>query len=147
MTTFETQLIAIANSTDSLCAKAERSILNGGGWTPAIILGHIVDIDKESWLARFEMMCTALHEGQEPPRIERREPDSAKTSEKYAAFSVTDSTALLRQSRKELLSFLQSLSVADRGAIAMHKTLGAITIESMLQFILVHDEEHRASIG
>lgn len=147
MKNFESQLVALAESTDSLCAKAESANFNGEGWTPAIILGHIVDVDKEVWLARFEMMCTAAHNGQEPPRLISWEPDGAQTAEKYSTFSVADSIELLRQSRNKMITYLQSLSVADRSAAAMHKTFGAITIESMLQVILNHDEEHRASIG
>jgi len=147
MTNFESQLISLAESTESLCVKAENANFNGEGWTPAIILGHIVDVDKEVWLARFNMMVAALHSGQEPPRLAWWEPDGEQTAEKYSTFSVTDSIELLRQSRNKMITYLQSLSVADRSAPAMHKTFGAITIESMLQVILNHDEEHRASIG
>lgn len=147
MKNFESQLVAIAQSTESLCVQAETANFNGEGWTPAIILGHIVDVDKEVWLARFAMMITALHGGQEPPQLAWWEPDGAQTAEKYATFSVADSIELLKQSRNEMISYLQSLSVADRSAPAMHKTFGVITIESMLQVILNHDEEHRVSIG
>ena len=147
MTTFESQLISIADSTQSLCAQAEVAGFSGTGWTPAIILGHIVDVNEEVWMARFAMMRDALHSGQEPPQLTWWEPDGEKTAEKYAKYSVADSVALLRKSRNEMSIFLKSLSVADRGASARHKTFGTITIESMLQIILNHDEEHRASIN
>ena len=147
MKTFESQLVALAESTDSLCAKAESVVFDGEGWTPAIILGHIVDVDKEVWLARFNMMVAALESSQEPPRLTWWEPDGAQTAEKYATFTVADSIELLRQSRNAMFSYLQSLSEAEHHASAIHKTFGAVTIESMLQVILDHDEEHRASIG
>jgi hypothetical protein len=43
--------------------------------------------------------------------------------------------------------FLKSLTEAERNAPAIHKTFGTITIESMLQVILNHDEEHRATFN
>ena len=147
MKAFESQLIAIAESTESLCVQAEGTSFKGEGWTPAIILGHIVDVDQEVWMARFSMMHAALHGGQAPPQLAWWEPDGEQTAEKYAALSVADSIALLRTSRNEMSIFLQSLSVEDRSASAMHKTFGTITIESMLQTILNHDEEHRASLS
>lgn len=147
MKSFESQLVALTESTESLCAKADSVVFDGEGWTPAIILGHIVDVDKEVWLARFNMMVAALESGQEPPQLAWWEPDGVQTEEKYSTFSLADSIALLKQSRKEMLSYLQSLSEAERHASAIHKTFGAITIEMMLQVILDHDEEHRASIG
>lgn len=147
MKTFESQLIAIADSTESLCAQAKGTSFKGEGWTPAQILGHIVDVNEEVWMARFAMMRAALHGGQEPPQLAWWEPDGEKTAEKYAALSVADSIALLRKSRNEMSIFLRSLSVEDRLAPAIHRTFGTITIESMLQIILNHDEEHRASIN
>ncbi|CAB4785412.1 MAG: hypothetical protein F2718_07610 [Actinobacteria bacterium] len=39
------------------------------------------------------------------------------------------------------------LSVNERSATAEHKTFGAITIETLLQIILDHDQEHRASLN
>ncbi len=147
MKSFESQLTALTDSTESLCSRAINATFNGEGWTPAIILGHIVDVDTEVWMVRFEMMVVALRSAQVTPAFAWWEPDGAQTAEKYATFALDDSTALLKQSRKELISFLKSLSVSDRSASAMHKAFGPITIESMLQVILDHDEEHRASIG
>ena len=97
-------------------------------------------------MARFAMMREAFHNGQEPPQLNAWEPDGEGTAEKYATSSVADSIALLQKSRNEMSIFLKSLSVAERSASALHKTFGTITIESMLQIILNHDEEHRVSI-
>jgi hypothetical protein len=44
-------------------------------------------------------------------------------------------------------NYLVGLSENERRAAAQHKTFGTITIESMLQVILDHDEEHRASLN
>ena len=63
MANFETQLIALIDSAKEICDVAEKSgrsdQFNGSDWTPAIILGHLVDVDKEVWMARFDLMREA----------------------------------------------------------------------------------------
>ena len=150
MANFETQLIALIDSAKEICDVAEKSgrsdQFNGSEWTPAIILGHIVDVDKEVWMARFEMMRQAQSSGAPIPQLQWWEPDPVVTAEKYSSQSFVDARAKLMASRESMVSYLKNLSVQERAAAAEHSTFGLISIESMLQVILDHDKEHQASI-
>ena len=147
MNNFESQLIALNESTDRLTKSATECTFSGEGWAPAITIGHISDVDTEVWMARFKLMVNALRTGQAPPALAWWEPDGEKTAAKYADYSLDESLALLHKSRKSMADFLKSLTEAERNAPAIHKTFGEITIESMLQVILNHDEEHRATFN
>ena len=147
MNNFESQLIALKESTDRLTNSAAECAFSGEGWAPAITIGHISDVDTEVWMARFELMVNALRNGQAPPALAWWEPDGEKTAATYSDFSLDESLAFLNKSRKSMAVFLKSLTEAERKAPAIHKTFGEITIESMLQVILNHDEEHRATFN
>jgi uncharacterized damage-inducible protein DinB len=146
MPTFEEQLKALSASTERICTEAAAINWNGEGWTPAIILGHIVDVDKEVWMARFELMREAKSNGKPIPQLISWEPDPVATAEKYADFSVEQSQKLLNESRSAMITYLTSMPEEDRTAAAHHDAFGDITIESMVQVILDHDEEHRLSL-
>ena len=150
MANFESQLIALIDSANEICGVAENSgrsnEYDGSEWTPAIILGHIVDVDKEVWMARFEMMRQAQLSGADIPQLQWWEPDPDVTAEKYSAQSFTEARQHLLTSRENMVAYLKKLSVQERAAAAEHRTFGLITIESMLQVILDHDKEHQASI-
>jgi len=150
MANFETQLIALIDSAKEICDVAEKSgrsdQFNGSEWTPAIILGHIVDVDKEVWMARFELMRQAQISGAPIPRLQWWEPDSVITAEKYSTQSFAEARIKLLASRENMVSYLKNLSVQERAAAAQHRTFGSITIESMLQVLLDHDKEHQASL-
>lgn len=147
MNNFETQLIALTESTDRLTKSATACTFSGEGWAPAITIGHISDVDTEVWMARFELMVNAQRTGQAPPALAWWEPDGEKTAATYAGYSLDESLALLHKSRDSMAVFLKSLTETERNAPANHKTFGTITIETMLQVILNHDEEHRATFN
>lgn len=147
MNNFESQLLALTESTDRLTKSATECTFSGEGWAPAITIGHISDVDTEVWMARFELMVGALRTGQAPPALAWWEPDGEKTAATYADYSLVESLAVLHNSRKSMAVFLKSLTESERNALAIHKTFGEITIESMLQVILNHDEEHRATFN
>ena len=150
MVNFETQLVALIDSAKEICDVAEKSgrsdQFNGSEWTPAIILGHIVDVDKEVWMARFEMMRQAQATGAPIPQLQWWEPDPVITAEKYSSQSFSDARKNLLASRENMVAYLKNLSEQERAAAAEHRTFGLITIESMLQVILDHDKEHQASV-
>ena len=147
MNKFESQLLALTESTDRLTTSATECSFSGEGWPPATTLGHIFDVDTQVWMARFELMVNALRTGQAPPALVSWEPNGENTAAAYADYSLDDSLALLQKSRDSMVVFLKSLTETERNATAIHKTFGTITIESMLQVILDHDEEHRATFN
>jgi hypothetical protein len=150
MANFESQLIALIDSANEICDVAEKSgrsdQFNGTNWTPAIILGHLVDVDNEVWMARFEVMRQAQISEAPIPRMQWWEPDPVKTAEKYSKQSFEQARRNLIESRESMVSYLRNLSVHERTAAAQHRTFGSITIESMLQVLLDHDKEHQASL-
>ena len=147
MPNFDNQVNALADSTQSLCQSASECDFKGEGWAPAITLGHIVDVDTEVWMARFELMVIALRSNQSPPQLASWEPDGEKTAEKYVSYTLAQSIELLKESRSLMLNYLKSLSIDERQASAIHMSFGNITIESMLAVNLNHDEEHRATLS
>jgi hypothetical protein len=151
MANFETQLIALIDSAKEISYVAEKSgrsdQFDGSEWTPTIILGHIVDVDKEVWMARFEMMRQAQANGAPIPQLQWWEPDPVITAEKYSSQSFSDARKNLLASRENMIAYLTGLTEHERTAAAEHRTFGLITIESMLQVILDHDKEHQASIS
>ena len=150
MANFESQLIALVGSANEICDVAEKSgrsdQFNGTDWTPAIILGHLVDVDNEVWMARFEKMRLAQLTDAPIPQLQWWEPDPVVTAEKYAQQSFEEARTKLVASRESMVSYLRNLSVQERAAAAQHRTFGLITIESMLQVILDHDKEHQVSL-
>ena len=150
MANFESQLIALIDSANEICGVAEKSgrsdQFDGSEWTPAIILGHIVDVDKEVWMARFEMMRQAQANGAPIPQLQWWEPDPVIIAEKYSSQSFSDARKNLLASRENMIAYLTGLTEHERTAAAEHRTFGLITIESMLQVILDHDKEHQASV-
>lgn len=146
MPSFDNQLDALADSMQSLCQNASECDFKGDGWAPAITLGHIVDVDSEVWMARFELMVSAVRNSQSPPQLANWEPDGEKTAEKYSGYALTQSIELLKESRSLMHNYLKSLTIDERQAPAIHMSFGNITIESMLAVILNHDEEHRATL-
>ena len=150
MANFESQLIALVDSANEICDVAEKSgrsdQFNRTDWTPAIILGHLVDVDNEVWMARFEVMRQAQISEAPIPRMQWWEPDPVTTAEKYSKQSFVDARAKLMASRESMVSYLKNLSTTERSATAEHRTFGLITIESMLQVLLDHDKEHQASL-
>jgi hypothetical protein len=150
MANFESQLTALIDSANEICDVAEKSgrsdQFNGSEWTPAIILGHLVDVDKEVWMARFQLMQQAQASGASIPQLQWWEPDPVVTAEKYSTQSFVEARAKLIASRKNMIDYLTDLSAHERAASAEHRTFGLISIESMLQVILNHDKEHQASL-
>jgi hypothetical protein len=150
MANFESQLTALIDSANEICDVAEKSgrsdQFNGSEWTPAIILGHLVDVDKEVWMARFQLMQQAQASGAPIPQLQWWEPDPVVTAEKYSTQSFVEARTKLIASREKMVAYLTGLSAHERAAAAEHRTFGLISIESMLQVILNHDKEHQASL-
>lgn len=147
MPTFENQVEALIQSAHAICESAQNCNWDGQGWGPVIILGHVLDVDNEVWMPRFELMRIAMNNKARIPQLSWWEPDAAETEKKYEAISLDTAKTNLLVSRNSMQNYLVGLSENERRAAAQHKTFGTLTIESMLQVILDHDEEHRASLN
>ncbi|MCX6430796.1 MAG: DinB family protein [Actinobacteria bacterium] len=145
--TFAEYLDSLVTSAKGLCDRAESVAYSGDGWNPTTVLGHIVDVDNEVWMARFELMLHAFTASEPPVQFSWWEPDSVATVERYFTYSLVQAQAALMNSRKRMVAFLSGLTEAERQAPAIHKTFGAVTIESMVRVILSHDDEHGKSFS
>ena len=147
MPTFENQVEALIQSAHAICTTAQNCNWNGAGWSPIIILGHVLDVDNEVWLPRFEMMRLAMSQEKPAPLLSWWEPNAEETEKKYREITLVSAQSKLIESRIKMQNYLLNLSFSERSATAEHKTFGTITIQGMLQVILEHDQEHRASLN
>ena len=125
---------------------AEKAQPVEGEWPPAVILGHLVQVDEQVWLNRINLMVEAKRAGQAAPEFAWWEPDPEETFESYKERSVDSVSADLINSRTKLLTRLRELTESDWEATGTHSTLGVIDISALLIELLRHDEEHRASL-
>lgn len=113
-------------------------------WSPAVVLGHLADVDEQVWQPRIALMVQALQAGSAPPKFAWWEPDSDGTLETYSGLSVAEAAAILRKARTQLVTVVATLSDADWFAKASHDTFGTIDIAGVLMEVLEHDAEHCA---
>jgi len=142
MAAFKNQFLDLMDSARSICDQSDQSQWNGEGWSPAIIIGHLVEVDKQVWMVRFELMRSALHDGAPIPQLAWWEPDGIETALKYVDSTLDEVKASFLASREDMLNYLSQLSSSDLLASAVHQVFGEITIESMVEIILNHDREH-----
>ena len=147
MKNFESLVSELSTSAENICLQAQKRNWDGEGWSPAIILGHLFDVDNEVWMFRFHALLQAKRDGLEPPQLAWWEPDPEITVHRYGSENLQRSLERFRKSRNDMVNFLSALRIDDRDASAQHETFGAITIESMLQIILDHDAEHLRSLN
>jgi hypothetical protein len=143
--TFAEYIETLVVSAKGLCDQAEKAGISGDGWNPTTVIGHIVDVDNEVWMTRFELMLRALASSEPPVQFTWWEPDPLKTIERYSTYSLEQTQTALMASRKHMANFLSALTEAERLAPAVHKTFGKVTIETMMRVILDHDQEHAKS--
>ncbi len=72
-------LTDLMDSASRLAATASESLRSEEGWSPAMILGHVSDVDEQVWHARIRLMVDALHKGLPMPSLMWWEPDAQAT--------------------------------------------------------------------
>ena len=139
-------LTDLMDSASRLAATASESLRSDEGWSPAMILGHVSDVDEQVWHARIHLMVDALHKGLPMPSLMWWEPDAQATELKYRDYSLERAIARLFLSRAAIIETLSNLSEGDWGASASHDTFGRLTVRLLPEKILLHDEEHLESL-
>ena len=114
-------------------------------WSPAVVVGHLSQVDLDVWLPRLELMVEA-RAASAPPSFAWWEPDADETRRAFERLSTDDVAARLLASRTSLLLRVRDLSDDDWSARADHDTFGPIDVEGLMLQVLAHDEEHRASL-
>lgn len=139
-------LVELIMSADRMIQSAQKAQAIDGEWSPAVILGHVSQVDEQVWMPRIESMIDALAQGAAAPAFSWWEPDPKATEEKFAEFSLEDSSAELMAGRTRLVTFLRGFTPEQWAATGIHDTFGELDISGLLIEILRHDEEHRASL-
>lgn len=139
-------LTELMDSASRLAAMASESLRSDEGWSPAMILGHVSDVDEQVWHARIHLMVDALHKGLPMPSLMWWEPDAQATELKYRDYSLERAIARLYSSRAAIIETLSNLSQEDWSASASHDTFGTLTVTLLPEKILLHDEEHLESL-
>lgn len=114
-------------------------------WSPAVVMGHLSQVDLEVWLPRLELMVQT-RAGSARASFTWWEPDAEATRRAFGDLSTDDAAARLLASRTSLLLRVRDLSEDDWSALADHDTFGPMDVEGLMLQVLAHDEEHRASL-
>jgi len=133
-------------SADRMIQSAQKATSTTGEWAPAVVVGHLSQVDREVWIPRLGQMVDAQRNGQPIPEFDWWEPDGHITEATFGAMTVDDSGAQLLASRTDMVMFLKDLTTEEWLAKAVHQTFGEVTIGEILFQILKHDEEHRGSL-
>ena len=139
-------LTDLMDSASRLAAKASESLHSDEGWSPAMILGHVSDVDEQVWHARIHLMVDALHKGLPMPSLKWWEPDAQVTEIRYRDYSLERAIARLYSSRAAIIETMSNLSQEDWSASASHDTFGRLSVTLLPEKILLHDEEHQESL-
>lgn len=115
-------------------------------WPKQVVLGHLVDVDIEVWMARIDLMVSCHEKSLPLPEFAWWEPDPDGTVLKYQNRQLDEIATLLLDTREQLIAKFLTLSDDQKSAKAKHATFGTIDINLLLQETLVHDEEHRKSL-
>lgn len=140
-------MVELLMSADRLitAAQAAPTPADTSTWAPAVIVGHLSRVDTEVWLPRIDEMVSARSSGSRP-QWAWWEPDADVTTRAFAEIGVDEAGARLLASRTALLHRLRELSPDDWTAEAEHEDFGVIDVHGLIMQVLVHDEEHRASL-
>ena len=133
-------------SIQRLMDAADKAEPVAGEWPPAVVLGHLVQVDDQVWLERINQMVNASDAGAAAPEFDWWEPDPEVTLETFADATVESVSADLIASRTRLLTRLRELSDTQWQATGVHSTHGVMDITALLMQLLRHDEEHRESL-
>jgi hypothetical protein len=139
-------LAELVMSIQRLMDNAEKAPTIEGEWPPAVVLGHLVQVDEQVWLARLNQMVSAQSAGEPAPLFAWWEPDPQKTLDMFKNSTVAEVSAELIATRTKLVQRLRELSEEQWAAIGEHSTFGVIDVTALLIELLRHDEEHRESL-
>jgi hypothetical protein len=133
-------------SIDRLIASARAATPAAEGWPPAVVVGHIGDVDEQVWLPRLEQMVAARANGEACPSFPWWEPDAAQTLARHGHLRVDEAGANATGTRIRFVTRVRDLSPQDWTAQADHEAYGRIDVAGLLFAVLTHDEEHRGSL-
>lgn len=139
-------LVELIMSADRMVQSAQNAPKIEGEWPPAVVLGHVSQVDEQVWLPRVTHMLEAHDSGQSAPQFTWWEPDPTATYDTFKDMSLEQASAELMAGRTRLVTYLRGLEPNQWAAQGVHDTFGQIDVPALLIEALRHDEEHRASL-
>lgn len=141
------ELAALQRSLADLLAAAQAAAVQPGLWSPAVILGHLSQVDDEVWSPRIVQMVDARHRGVSAPTFHWWESEPGTTEARFGSLTLAETSAELSRARGALVEQLAGLADDDWTAIAHHDTFGVVDVVGLVREILAHDHEHLDALG
>lgn len=117
------------------------------GWSAKVIIGHISDVDEQVWLRRIRLIVDAFRKNLPIPSLAWWEPDPVATELKFRDLSLDQVSARLFDSRTAIIRTLSDLAPEEWEALALHETFGTLSVTSLTEKLLLHDDEHLTSLS
>lgn len=139
--------VELIDSANAVIERAAFSAYKGIGWSPVVVLGHLVDVDEQVWQVRIDLMINAFRARESIPQFSWWEPNPVNTQLKYQERELGVIGTQFLSERSKLVKYLGSLETTDWNATARHATFGILDLNGFLDQLLIHDREHLVSFG
>lgn len=112
-----------------------------GTWSPLIVLGHLVHVERTDWMPRLEII---LKHGENRPfdPVDRE----AQFQDHRSLAELLDEFLSLRMASLDRLRAL-NLQPAQLEATGMHPALGLVTVRQLLATWTAHDLAHLVQVS
>ncbi|OGO13327.1 MAG: hypothetical protein A2Z66_00825 [Chloroflexi bacterium RBG_13_66_10] len=139
--TLRGNLAALLTLTGRLRDEAWRARDPVNGWSPIEIVCHLRDAETEVNLPRLQKILS-----QPAPFLSAVDTDPWVLERAYQRQSPVEAIAAFTQSRKQLLTRLESLKPSEWSLPARHALLGPTTLAEVMGLIVEHERIHMASL-
>jgi len=135
-----TQLIGEVQTAQEQLTRLLKSVAVDQDWRPApeewsfrFIAAHLATVDKECYQDRVIRIAAG-----ENPFFE----SYFNTDRDFGMFDLLDSLHAWAATRQEIIGFVSNMSEEQFSHIGTHASFGTLTVQSVLELMLDHDQEH-----
>lgn len=111
-------------------------------WSVLEVLGHLIHVESVGFRGRIERLMQA-----ENPRIDPYDPDAFAAAGVYGGRTLGLALAEFETERQHSLAVLEALPAAAFSRTGVHRELGPVTIENLLNEWPLHDLGHIRQIA
>ena len=117
-------------------------------WNAATLLGHLLQVDEEVWIARLNILLAPdyLKSHPEGASFPWWEPEPTQTRARFVDHDRALVAAEFLAMRTSLLMLLRGVAPHVWSLPWRHESRGELTLTDLILWILEHDEEHRSSL-
>ena len=143
-------LVELIMSADRIISASEvaEAPASADEWDASTILGHLLQVDEEVWIARLETLLDPDYQAKHPDGASFAwwEPDPVATRARFHGKERSSVAADFLAMRTSLLMRLRGVDPSVWSLRWQHESRGELTLTDLILWVLEHDEEHRASI-